>query len=197
MTERETYIGDDDLISKFMCKEPDRCKDGCDCEFQKPAKKQKLNHGTAIVRLDPKPISFRSYLASAYGFYEEEKLIQLECKQPLTHIRTLTEGSKKKQSAQGDKLMLKLKQLLDYVPRSYKNWERSKMQKIFHRNFMQATCMHLYRNDPDIDMDKIMKMNGFDNLKQQVLCLTPRRFGKSTSVAMANFSSLIRYLTVG
>ena len=29
-----------------------------------------------------------------------------------------------------------------------------------------------------------MKMNGFDNLKQQVLCLTPRRFGKTTSVAM-------------
>lgn len=191
MTERETYIGDDDLISKFMCKETgkDKCDDNCDCAFEKPAKKQKLNSGTAIVKkhksfLDPKPISFRSYLASAYGFYEEEKLIQLECKQPLTHIRTLTEGSKKKQSAQGDKLMLKLKQLLDYVPRSYKNWERSKMQKIFHRNFMQATCMHLYRNDPDIDMDRIMKMNGFDNLKQQVLCLTPRRFGKSTSVAM-------------
>ena len=27
-------------------------------------------------------------------------------------------------------------------------------------------------------------MNQFDNLKQQVLCLTPRRFGKTTSVAM-------------
>ena len=48
----------------------------------------------------------------------------------------------------------------------------------------QATCIHLYRNDADIDMDRIMKMNKFDNLKQQVLCLTPRRFGKSTSVAM-------------
>lgn len=33
-------------------------------------------------------------------------------------------------------------------------------------------------------MGKIMKMNQFDNLKQQVLCLTPRRFGKTTSVAM-------------
>ena len=49
---------------------------------------------------------------------------------------------------------------------------------------MQATCLHLYRDDPDIDMGKIMKMNNFDNLKQQVLCLTPRRFGKTTSVAM-------------
>ena len=119
------------------------------------SKKLKLNDGEALAithktHLEPRPISFRSFLASAYSFYEEEKLIQLESRQPLTHIRTLTEGSKKKQAAQGDKLMLKLKKLLDYVPRSYKNWERSKMQKIFHRNFMQATCLHLYRNDPDI-----------------------------------------------
>lgn len=136
------------------------------------------------IQLDAKPISFRTFLASAYQFYEEEKLIKLESVQPQTCIGALTEGSKKKQSAQGDKLMLKLKTLLDYVPKSYKNWERSKMQKIFHRNFMQATCMHLYRHDPDIDIDNIMKMNNFTNLKQQVLCLTPRRFGKSTSVAM-------------
>jgi hypothetical protein len=73
---------------------------------------------------------------------------------------------------------------LDYIPKTYKGWQRSAMQKNFHRNFMQAVCLHLYRDDPDIDMGKIMKMNQFDNLKQQVLCLTPRRFGKTTSVAM-------------
>lgn len=137
-----------------------------------------------ILKLDPKPLSFRSYLASAYTFYEEEKLIELESKQPRTCLGALTEGTKKKQSAQGDKLMFKLKKLLDYVPKSYKGWERSKMQKTFHRNFLQATCMHLYRNDPDVDLDRVCKMNNFTNLKQQVLCLTPRRFGKTTSVAM-------------
>jgi len=141
-------------------------------------------HRETTISLGSKPISFRTFLASAYQFYEEEKLIKLESVQPQTCIGALTEGSKKKQSAQGDKLMLKLKMLLDYIPKTYKNWERSKMQKIFHRNFMQATCMHLYRHDPDIDIDNIMKMNNFTNLKQQVLCLTPRRFGKSTSVAM-------------
>ena len=36
MTERETYIGDDDLISKFMCKETgkDKCDDNCDCRLR-------------------------------------------------------------------------------------------------------------------------------------------------------------------
>jgi len=156
--------------------------------YDEPTPKRRKEEGEfqtpTTASLDPKPISYRSFLASAYQFYEEEKLIKLECVQPQTTIGALTEGSKKKQSAQGDKLMLKLKMLLDYIPKTYKNWERSKMQKIFHRNFMQATCMHLYRHDPDIDIDNIMKMNNFTNLKQQVLCLTPRRFGKSTSVAM-------------
>lgn len=155
--------------------------------FEEPTPKRKKGNEEEALHTDElvaRPISFRSFLAGAYGFYEEEKLIDLECKQPQTCIGALTEGSKKKQSAQGDKLMLRLKQLLDYIPLTYKGWERSKMQKMFHRNFMQATCMHLYRHDPDIDIDNIMKMNGFSNLKQQVLCLTPRRFGKSTSVAM-------------
>ena len=184
MTERKTY-DDPDLIAQFMCE--NKCPENdCDCSR---SKRRKPNIQEALVKsfkthLDPKPISYRSYLASAYSFFEEETLITLESKQPQTCIGAITEGSKKKQSAQGDKLMFKLKKLLDYVPKSYKGWERSKMQKIFHRNFMQATCMHLYRQDPDIDIDRIMKMNGFDNLKQQVLCLTPRRFGKSTSVAM-------------
>jgi len=108
-----------------------------------------------------KPLSFRSYLASAYSFYEEEKLIELDCSQPQTCVNAIVKGVKKKQTAQGDKLMLKLKKLLDYIPRSFKGWERSKMQKLFHRNFLQSVCMHLYRNDPDIDMDRIMKMNKF------------------------------------
>lgn len=131
-----------------------------------------------------KPLSFRSYLASAYHFYEEEKIADLQSKQPQTAIHAALRGSNKRQPAQGDKLMLELKKLLDLVPKSYKNWERSSMQKEFHKNFQQAVCMHLYRQDPDIDLDKVMRVNGFKDLKQQVLCLTPRRFGKTTCVAM-------------
>ena len=58
------------------------------------------------------------------------------------------------------------------------------MQKQFHESFLQAVALHLYKDDPEVDMDKIMSMNEWPNLKQQVLCLTPRRFGKTTAVAM-------------
>ena len=135
MTERKTY-DDPDLIAQFMCE--NKCPENdCDCSR---SKRRKPNIQEALVKsfkthLDPKPISYRSYLASAYSFFEEETLITLESKQPQTCIGAITEGSKKKQSAQGDKLMFKLKKLLDYVPKSYKGWERSKMQKIFHRNW--------------------------------------------------------------
>lgn len=132
----------------------------------------------------PMDLNFRKLIITAYQVYEEETLLKLEDKHVKTHINSMLDGMKQKTGARGDKLVIKLKELLDYIPKSYKGWQRSAMQKNFHRNFMQAVCLHLYRDDPDIDMGKIMKMNQFDNLKQQVLCLTPRRFGKTTSVAM-------------
>jgi hypothetical protein len=147
--------------------------------MQPPSKKKQTTVESHSI-----PLNYRNYLSSAYKVFEEETLIKIESKQMKSHIGSMLDQCKAKQASQGDKLMLRLRWLLDYVPKTYKGWERSKMQKTFHRNFMQATCLHLYRNDPDIDLDKIMRMNKFDNLKQQVLCLTPRRFGKSTSVAM-------------
>jgi len=132
----------------------------------------------------PIDLNFRKLIITAYQVYEEETLLKLEDKNVKTHINSMLDGMKQKTGARGDKLVIMLKELLDYIPKTYKGWQRSAMQKNFHRNFMQAVCLHLYRDDPDIDMGKIMKMNQFDNLKQQVLCLTPRRFGKTTSVAM-------------
>ena len=65
-----------------------------------------------------------------------------------------------------------------------KGYDRSEMQKQFHESFLQSVALHLYKDDPEVDMDKIKSMNEWPNLKQQCLCLTPRRFGKTTAVAM-------------
>ena len=132
---------------------------------------------------DPVPIYFKDLLSTAYKVYEDETLHRIENKKMNNQLSHMLSQCKKKGISQGDKRLLKLKKLLDYIP-SCNGWERSKMQRMFHRNFLQAVCLHLYRDDPEVDFNKIMKMNSFDNLKQQVLCLTPRRFGKTTSVAM-------------
>jgi len=54
-------------------------------------------------------------------------------------------------------------------------YERSRMQKQFHDRFIQAVALHLYKDDPDVDLESIMRMNGWNDLRQSVLCLTPRR----------------------
>lgn len=130
------------------------------------------------------PINFRKYLASAYEVFEAQSLLRIDDNQMKTHLGDMLDTCKTKRVAEGDKLMIKMRKMLDYIPKTYKDWTRSKMQKDFHRNFLQAVCLHLYKNDPDADLDRVMRLNKFTNLKQQVLCLTPRRFGKSTCVAM-------------
>ena len=59
----------------------------------------------------------------------------------------------------------------------------SKMQTMFHEAFMQATSQHIYKHDKDVDFGAVAKRNGWTNMKQQTLCITPRRFGKTTAVA--------------
>ena len=48
----------------------------------------------------------------------------------------------------------------------------------FHHAFLQATAMHLFRDDIDVDLARVMHQNNWKSLKQQCLCMTPRRFGK-------------------
>ena len=62
--------------------------------------------------------------------------------------------------------------------------ERSEMQIKFHNAFMQASLKFICRDDPDADLQAIMCSKGWTDIKQQVLCLTPRRFGKTYAVAM-------------
>ena len=97
-------------------------------------------------------LNYRKLMITAYQVYEEETMLKLEDKNVKTHINSMLDGMKQKTGARGDKLVIQLKELLDYIPKTYKGWQRSAMQKNFHRNFMQAVCLHLYRDDPDIDM---------------------------------------------
>ena len=62
--------------------------------------------------------------------------------------------------------------------------ERSEMQVEFHEAFIRA-CLRLFvRDDPHADVAQIAREQGWEDAKQQVLCLTPRRFGKTYAVAM-------------
>ena len=131
-------------------------------------------------RMESSRVSYRPLLVGAYEYYQKEMLNSLVSLKPKTHYETVTNQVKTKQKNYGDVRLTNIRKLLDNV----KGYDRSEMQKQFHESFLQAVALHLYKDDPEVDMDKIMSMNEWPNLKQQCLCLTPRRFGKTTAVAM-------------
>jgi hypothetical protein len=59
---------------------------------------------------------------------------------------------------------------------------RSYVQKQFHDGFIRACACHLYAQDT-VSMGDIMLEHGWDHVRQSVLTLTPRRYGKTTAVA--------------
>ena len=122
-----------------------------------------------------RPVSYRRYLIGAFEFYQDRYLEDLEMRMPRIH------GQQKYQikTCKGDERMMAIRKTLNQL-----GYERSKMQRTFHESFIQAVALHLYKDDPDVDMEKIMRMNNWSDLRQSVLCLTPRRFGKTTAVAM-------------
>lgn len=69
-----------------------------------------------------------------------------------------------------------------------RGWLRSFHQRMFHDNFIRA-CARIFwkREKPGVfakDHQKILEVNGWDHLSQEVLVSTPRRFGKTISVSM-------------
>ena len=91
-----------------------------------------------LVNVNSIPLNFRKLIITAYQVYEEETLLSIEGKTMKSHLNTMLDGCKQKTGAKGDKLVIKLKELLDYIPKSYHDWERSSMQKMFHRNCKYA-----------------------------------------------------------
>ena len=97
-----------------------------------------------------------------------------------TLLTVMDDKSASGHTSKGWRRLKTLRKALD----SFKPFERTRMQKRFHHAFMQATAMHLFKDDTDVDLARVMSINGWKHLKQQCLAMTPRRFGKTMSVGM-------------
>ena len=80
----------------------------------------------------------------------------------------------------------KCRQALEALDR--RGWKRSFHQRMFHDNFIRACARIFWKREPHgvfaKDHQKILEVNGWDHLSQEVLVSTPRRFGKTISVSM-------------
>lgn len=91
-----------------------------------------------------------------------------------------------KRSCNGFQRMQKCRQGLEALDR--RGWQRSFHQRMFHDNFIRACARIFWKREKHgvfaKDHQKILEVNGWDHLSQEVLVSTPRRFGKTISVSM-------------
>lgn len=87
----------------------------------------------------------------------------------------------------GDLRLRMVEQQLDCYP----NWTRSKEQRTFHVNFVNACLPHFYGADWSRHRSRVMQARGLAELDQLVVVSTPRRFGKTTAIAMLNAALLL------
>jgi hypothetical protein len=88
--------------------------------------------------------------------------------------------------ADGFTRMEKCRMALDALDRA--GWKRSYFQKKFHEAFMASCARAFFKIDGpgafQRSFQKIMEVNGWNDLNQEILISTPRRFGKTISVSM-------------
>lgn len=125
-------------------------------------------------------VSYRDVLQEAYEYHEREALGHIQSLKMRRHEEMINNTEMRKLEFKGDQRLANIRKNLD----QFEGYERSDMQREFHEAFMQAVALHIYKDDADVDYDSLMKNNDWPNLKQQVLCMTPRRFGKTTAVSM-------------
>jgi hypothetical protein len=62
--------------------------------------------------------------------------------------------------------------------------DRSRDQQLWHYWFLQACLPWIYKEEWDTSSSAILERHNLNHIIQQVLCMAPRRFGKTYCVAM-------------
>ena len=128
----------------------------------------------------PKELSYNKLFESLLNSHNNKLEQKLKRRRLNGLLNVISENKAKGMVTKGWRRLMTIRRALD----SFTGFERTKMQKRFHHAFLQATAMHLFMDDVDVYLAKVMHLNNWSSLKQQCLCMTPRRFGKTMSVGM-------------
>ena len=134
------------------------------------------------------PISFLD-VYTMFQTLNEEKLHEMhEASRPKSAFQRFLckEVVKKNDEIDGFYRMQLCRDALSAMDR--RGWNRSHHQRMFHDHFIRACARIFFKNDPPGSFARahqaILEINAWDNLSQEVLISTPRRFGKTISVSM-------------
>jgi hypothetical protein len=124
------------------------------------------------------PLAYASALSLFQSEFNEEQAQERSRRRIRTRERVITEPNPNKQ-CMGDLRLLKLRWYL-----SNTGFSRSADQVNFHEHFIQACLPLIFGDEWDKNSVRVMKQFKITELKSEVLCMTPRRFGKSWAIAM-------------
>ena len=87
-----------------------------------------------------------------------------------------------KVESKGDRMVTRINEALAFLDEN--GYERSSQQRQFHAAFMQSSYKMLYREELHRHLTRLLRENRCSELRTEVACMTPRRFGKTFSIAM-------------
>ena len=102
-----------------------------------------------------------------------------------SRLQCILDSEQQVRRSSGMKRLLHLRKTLDKM-----GLERTKMQRKFHNAFMRACALHIFQSDTEVDLARVMKLMKWTHLKQQVLCMTPRRCKCFSSLPLGNSSNI-------
>lgn len=96
---------------------------------------------------------------------------------PRNALESFLHGLTSGKTSSGFHRMQRCRDALEALDR--RGWQRSYHQRLFHDNFIRACARIFWKTEPPgsfaRDHQKILEMNGWDHLSQEILVSTPRR----------------------
>ena len=109
-----------------------------------------------------------------------QRMVHIQHPRARSDIRSATDPSRSGTSLGEERLTA----LRDVLENGY-TWTRSNTQRRFHEAFLNSCVRFLFSQDSTPpDYREILDRNNWEDIRQQCLCMTPRRFGKTVAVGM-------------
>lgn len=117
-------------------------------------------------------------LFTAYDRIQSEKTRRAALRDaPRNALQAFLHGSAESRTGSGFQRIQRCREALEALDRQ--GWQRSFHQRLFHDHFIRACARIFWKTEKPgafaRDHQKILEMNGWDHLSQEILVSTPRR----------------------
>ena len=115
-----------------------------------------------------------SHFDVALEYTSSQALTRLRSARPVKRVR-VSSGMRSSLCGTGSLGSFRLSEIRNTLESGF-DMQRSNTQKKFHDYFLNACARFLFREDTNApDYSQILSTNNWEDLRQQVLCMTPRR----------------------